>query len=88
MVIDVHHWFVTYGTLEEKLECLCEGESLAAGRLAGVERVAFLVFKSGFQFFEDPSLLVYDEAFQLVWLESPVEDKPACFFVAGLPESH
>lgn len=29
-----------------------------------------------------------DRAFQLVRLEFPVEDKPACFFVAGLPESH
>ena len=34
------------------------------------------------------TLLVLDKAPQLVRLESPVEDKPACFFVAGLPESH
>jgi len=34
------------------------------------------------------ALLVYDEAFQLVGLESPVEDKPTCFFIAGLSESN
>jgi len=51
VVVDVHHWFVANGTFEEKLKCLCEGESLAAGRLAGVEYVAFLVLKPDFQFF-------------------------------------
>lgn len=34
------------------------------------------------------SPLVKDKALHLVWLESPVEDKTACFFVAGLPERH
>jgi len=33
-------------------------------------------------------ILVKDEAFQLVGLESSVINKPACFFVAGPPESH
>jgi len=88
VVIEVHHWFVADGTLEEELRCLLEGESLAAGRLAAVKLVAFLVLKPGFQFFKYTALLVQDEAFQLVGLESPVEDKPACFFVARLPERH
>jgi hypothetical protein len=44
--------------------------------------VAFLVLKPGFQFFEDPLLLVYDEGSQLVGLDSPVEDELAGFFVA------
>jgi len=84
----VRHWFVAGGTFEEKLKCLFEGESLAAWRLAGVELVAFLIFKPDVQFFQNMALLVYDEAFQLVGLESPVEDKPTCFFVAGLSESN
>jgi len=88
VVVEVHHWLVAVGTFKEKLKCLFKGESLAAGRLADVELVAFLILKSGFQFFEDSSPLVYDEAFQLVGLESPVKDKPACFLVAGLPESN
>jgi len=88
VVVDVHHWFVAGGTFKEKLKCLLEGEPLAAWRLTGVELVAFLIFKSSFQFFEDPSPLVYDEAFQLVGLESPVEDKPARFLVAGLSETN
>ena len=49
--VDVHHWFVAGGTFKEKLKRLCEGKSLAAWRLAGVELVAFLVLKPGFQFF-------------------------------------
>ena len=84
----MHHWFVADGTFKEKLKGLCEGESLAAWRLAAVKLVAFLVFKPDFQFLKNKSLLVLDKAFQLVWLESPVEDKPACSFVAGPPESH
>jgi len=31
---------------------------------------------------------VCDESSKLVGLESPVIDKPACFFVAGPPERH
>ena len=51
VVVDVHHRFVAGGTFEEKLKCLFEGESLATWRLTGVELVAFLIFKPGFQFF-------------------------------------
>ncbi len=58
VVIDVRHCFVAGGTFEEKLKCLFEGVSLAAWRLAGVELVAFLVFKPCFQFFKNTSLLV------------------------------
>ena len=58
VVVEVHHWFVAAGALEEKFECLCEGKSLAAWRLAGVELVAFLIFKPGFQFFKNTALLV------------------------------
>jgi len=47
----VHHSFVAAGALEEEFIRLLEGESLAAGRLAGVELVGFLVLKPGFQFF-------------------------------------
>jgi len=58
VVVDVHHWFVAKGTLEEKLKRLCEGESPAAWRLAGVELMAFLVLKPSFQFFPNTALLV------------------------------
>jgi len=51
VVVDVHHWFVAGGTFKEKLKCLFEGEPLTARRLAGVELVAFLILKPGFQFF-------------------------------------
>jgi hypothetical protein len=51
IVVDVHHWFVAGWTFEEMLKSLLEGESFAAWRLAGVEYVAFLVLKPGFQFF-------------------------------------
>ena len=70
----MHHWFVADGTFEEELKCLFEGESLAAWRLAAVKLVAFLIPKPGFQFFKNPALLVKNEAFQLVGLESPVEN--------------
>jgi len=88
VIVDVHHRLVACGTLEEKLKCFLEGKSLAAGRFAGVKLVVFLVPKPRLQFFENPSLLVKDEAFQLVGLESPVENKPACFFVARPPKRH
>ena len=84
----MHNWLVACGALEEKLKCFLERKSLATGRFAAVKIVVFLVPKSGFQFFENTVLLVKDKAFQLVGLESPVVNKPACFFVAGLPESH
>ncbi len=87
-IVDVHHWPVACGTLEEKLKCFLEGKSLATGRFAAVKLVAFLVPKSGFQFFKNTALLVKDEAFQLVGLESPVENKPACFFVTRPSETH
>jgi hypothetical protein len=82
---DVTHWLVACGTLEEKLKGFLEGKSLAAGRFAAVELVAFLIPKPGFKFFKNPSLLVKDETFQLVGLEPPLEDKPACFFVTRPP---
>jgi len=88
VVGDVAHWLVACGTLEEKLKSFLEGKSFAAGRFAAVKFVAFLIPKPSFKFFKNASLLVKDEAFQLVGLESPVEDKPTCFFVAGPPESH
>ena len=87
-IVDVHHWLVACGTLEQKLKCFLEGKSLAAGRFATVKLVAFLILKPGFKFFENTSLLVEDEASQLVGLESPVINKPACFFVTRLSKSH
>ena len=82
------HRLVACGTLEEKLKCFLEGKSLATGRFATVKLVAFLIPKPGFQFFENSALLVKDEAFQLVGLESPVENKPACFFIAIPSKTH
>jgi len=87
-IVDVHHWPVACGTLEEELKCFREGKSLATGRFATVKLVAFLIPKPGFKFFKNTSLLVKDEAFQLVGLESPVENKPACFFIASPSETH
>jgi len=58
VVVEVYHWFVADGTFKEKLKGLCEGESLAAWRLAAVKLVAFLVFKPDFQFFKNTALLV------------------------------
>ena len=87
-VVDVHHWLVACGTLEEKLKGFLERKSLAARCLASVKFVAFLVLKPGFKFFKNTALLVKDEAFQLVGLESPVKNKPACFLVTKPLETH
>jgi len=84
----MHHWLVACGTLEEKLKCFLERKSFATGRLADVKLVAFLIPKPGFKFFKNTALLVKDEAFQLVGLESPVVNKPACFLVARLSKTH
>ncbi len=82
------HWLVACGTLEEEFKCFSECISLATGRFATVELVVFFVPKPCFQFFKNTTLLVEDEAFQLVGLEPPMENKPACFFVTGSPKPH
>ena len=80
-IVEVRHWLVACGTLKEKLKCFPEGKSLAARSFAPVELVALLISEPGFKFFKNTALLVEDETFQLVGLESPMENKPPCFFV-------
>ena len=50
--------------------------------------MAFLIPKPGFQFFTNTTLLVKDETFQLVGLEPPLENKPACFLIAIPSKTH
>jgi hypothetical protein len=68
VIVEVHHWFVAHGTLEEKLKCLFEGKSLAVRRLATVKIVTLLVLKSGFKLFENVPLHGCDETSKLVGL--------------------
>jgi len=55
-----------------------------SGHLAGIDRSSYCLSSR----LQSDFFGARGKAFQPVWLKSPVKDKPTCFFVAGLPESH
>lgn len=85
LVVVVFLRLVAFWASEDAFCCFFEGKALASGRLATIEVMVLFIVEPSLELLEDPSLLVRQEAVDLVWPKSPVKDEPSSIFVTVSP---
>src|SRR3972149_9462660 len=78
----------TGGTMKNQFNRFFKGHPFASRSAARVEIMILLIFQSDVEFFEHPTFLAQNEAFELVGLQSPMENKPTRLRVTGSPQAH
>jgi hypothetical protein len=84
----MHERFSTRSTLEHQFHRIFERYSFTPWRIAKIEIMVLLEFKTNVEFVEDTPLLTLYKTLQLIGLQPPMKDEPTSLRVTRSPQAH